>query len=552
MQYDSKIYQLNSLRLGLIHQDNIQNKPSIFVAVGSQAVETKSRIRKYIDLHKAGTHNVIIIPHDFDGTEPGDNHEIYTYYETQLGVEFYLTEKMPIDHVFFKDFGKPMDNFTEYHFDGNTKFIKRTCESGFGKSKVFCDKPFNHNYVHPDGRIRLCCTTNQNLPTNNGYNLFNAGTHSIDDYWNSDRMKEVRRKMIAGEKIKDCERCYQQESQGVQSLRSTQNMEDYIRDTLSDGTYLKSANTMQMQLGNICNLKCKMCSQEYSHMHGLETLAIGEQDPEWFHWVKEQGANVNNWTNDLGRKEEWYKNPDKKQKMFDHISKNIESLVVIGGEPTLIPEFYEMFEHCDQQGTIGDKSVTIVTNLTNTNERLTKWLPKLKNWTIWASVDGVGDRTEYIRYPSKWQKILESLEFYKQNLGTNGNITLSPAVQLLNIDQLDDIIKWWKDWCGGELNEQFGWTWLATVWYPLICNPSIAPREWRLKVADKLSKYQFDEYYENIIKSLREDKHTEEQYRELQKSFIKYNDRQDQFRNVPHTWRQLLPELDQSLTNLLK
>lgn len=45
MQYDSKIYQLNSLRLGLIHEDNIQNKPSIFVAVGSQAVETKSRIK---------------------------------------------------------------------------------------------------------------------------------------------------------------------------------------------------------------------------------------------------------------------------------------------------------------------------------------------------------------------------------------------------------------------------------------------------------------------------------------------------------------------------
>jgi len=73
-----------------------------------------------------------------------------------------------------------------------------------------------------------------------------------------------------------------------------------------------------------------------------------------------------------------------------------------------------------------------------------------------------------------------------------------------------------------------------------------------LKVADKLSKYQFDDFYENMITSLREDKHTEEQYRELQQSFIKYNDRQDQFRQVPHTWRQLLPELDQSLTNLQK
>ena len=115
-------------------------------------------------------------------------------------------------------------------------------------SKVFCDKPFNHNYVHPDGKIRLCCTTKQNLPTNNQYNLFEAGRHSVDDYWNSDRMKEIRRLMIAGKNVRDCERCYQQEKQGVQSLRSVKGMSDYIKDTLPDGTYFKAAKSMQIQL----------------------------------------------------------------------------------------------------------------------------------------------------------------------------------------------------------------------------------------------------------------------------------------------------------------
>ena len=161
-------------------------------------------------------------------------------------------------------------------------------------SKVFCDKPFNHNYIHPNGKMRLCCTTIQDLPTDNNYNLFDANKHTIEDYWNSNRMKDIRRKMIAGEKIRDCERCYLQEEQGAESLRSTRGMNKYIMDTLPDGTYQKSADTMQIQLGNICNLKCKMCSQMYSHMHGMETKDIGEQDPEWLHWVKEQGANVNN------------------------------------------------------------------------------------------------------------------------------------------------------------------------------------------------------------------------------------------------------------------
>ena len=70
-------------------------------------------------------------------------------------------------------------------------------------------------------------------------------------------------------------------------------------------------------------------------------------------------------------------------------------------------------------------------------------------------------------------------------------------------------------------------------------------------MADKLSKYKFDQYYENIIKELRRDQHTPAKYKELQTAFIKYNDKQDQFRNVPKTWRVLLPDLEQSLTKSL-
>ncbi len=416
-------------------------------------------------------------------------------------------------------------------------------------SKVFCDKPFDHNYIHTNGKFRLCCTTIQDIYTDNNYNLFNAGKHSVNDYWNSNRMKEIRKNMIAGKQTRDCRRCYQQEKNNFQSLRSTKGMENFIKNTKADGTYTKPASTMQIQMGNICNLKCKMCSQMYSHMNGLELLEIGKEDPDWLHWVKQQGANVNNWTNELGIKQEWYKNKEFKLKMFEHISQNIVSLNVIGGEPTLIPEFYEMFEYCERQNTLGNKSVTLVTNLTNTNPKMTKWLPKLKSWRVWASVDGVAERTEYIRYPSQWKIILKNLDFYK-NLAkeSNGGITLSPAVQLLNVDQLDDIIKWWINWCGGELNEKYGFTWLATVWYPLICNPAIAPREWRLKVADKLDKFTFDDFYKNYIIDLRKEKHSKEQMLNYQKSFIKYNDRQDKHRKGK-TWRELLPNLEQALTD---
>jgi hypothetical protein len=114
---------MNSLRLGLVHEDNIYGKPTIFLVMGSQTKEAKNFVKKYIQLNADEKFNIIAVPFDHEGSEPGDNYEIYTYYENVLGIKFYVTEKLSIDHVFFKDFGIPEKNFTEYHFDSKTKFI---------------------------------------------------------------------------------------------------------------------------------------------------------------------------------------------------------------------------------------------------------------------------------------------------------------------------------------------------------------------------------------------------------------------------------------------
>ena len=200
-------------------------------------------------------------------------------------------------------------------------------------------------------------------------------------------------------------------------------------------------------------------------------------------------------------------------------------------------------------------SITLNTNLTNVNPKLTKWLPKLKNWIVWASVDGLGDRTEYIRYPSNFKKVCENLQFYKNLLGNNGNITLSPAIQLLNIDQLDDIIKWWLDFSDGELGNKFNMSWMAQVHYPTICNYDILPTKYKQNIANKLEESVNDfsshktiiDFYENQIVNLRKDVYTNEEKKHFQKSFIRYNDVQDKHRNTK-SWRKLLPALEQALT----
>jgi MoaA/NifB/PqqE/SkfB family radical SAM enzyme len=351
------------------------------------------------------------------------------------------------------------------------------------------------------GSFRFCCATNDNIndSKNNRYNINNT---SMEHVWNSEHVRNTRLKMIAGEQIPECIKCVEQESRGYKSMRSLANKKINYDNTDKNGTVLTMPNTMELHYGNVCNLKCRMCSQNYSNQIGKELLEIGNSDPEFLQWVIKQSGNVNNWTNNLSVEYKWFENEKNKKKLNDFINKNISQLTVIGGEPTIIPEFYELFEHCDKNRTLGKKQFTIVTNLTNINDKMTRWLPKLKHWTLWASLDGIGARTEYIRYPSNFEKIKENLNFYKSILRQhkNGKIVFSPAIQLLNIDQLDEMLEWFIDFSEGEFGTNFDISWMAQVWYPKICNYDIAPREYRLKIAEKLEqKIHLFERHKSII-----------------------------------------------------
>jgi hypothetical protein len=152
--------------------------------------------------------------------------------------------------------------------------------------------------------------------------------------------------------------------------------------------------------------------------------------------------------------------------------------------------------------------------------------------------------------------VCDNLDFYKGLLvNNNGKIVLSPAIQLLNIDQLDDILKWWLQFSEGKLDDKFGVSWMAQVWYPTICNYDILPSEYKEKIADKLERAvpEFEAYkeintwYKNQIDNLRKDNYTEEQKKHFIKAFIRYNDSQDRHRKSK-SWRQLMPGLEQALT----
>lgn len=125
MLYDYKKYQLNSLRTGFITNNRLYNKISIFFNCASQSADI-DKIQNYNQLYKTGLYNLILLPVDLNGCETGDNYDIYQYYENILKVKFSVCEKIDKNHIFFKDFIAPTENFTNYIFDNKLRFLKKT------------------------------------------------------------------------------------------------------------------------------------------------------------------------------------------------------------------------------------------------------------------------------------------------------------------------------------------------------------------------------------------------------------------------------------------
>jgi organic radical activating enzyme len=420
-------------------------------------------------------------------------------------------------------------------------------------SKTFCSYPWRHLYVHTTGHQKICCMSEDNITKQDGYHQFNMKQDQILDSWNSEYMKQIRLQMIAGEDIINCKKCVTAEFQGLQSMRTVDNKEKWISSTNQDGSVNHLPTDLELHFGNTCNLHCKMCSQQFSHMIGKELLRMGEADPEFLQWVKKESGVLNNWTGELDIEYDWYKNEKVKKSIFEHVSKNVNRLVVIGGEPTIIKEFYELLDYCNTNGTLQNKSLCITTNMTNTNKNLSTWLGSVKNFMIHASIDGLAERNRYIRYPCDWNSVLKSLEFYKKTIKNynNGYLSFAPAIQLLNIDQLPELCNFFID---NFISKNCSIAWISQVRYPLVCDYAILPTDYKLKIADKIEQETKNIDHKFTVKNLlghandlRTESFTEEQKKNYQKMFIQYNDTQDKFRKSV-TWRQLIPNLETALT----
>ena len=323
-------------------------------------------------------------------------------------------------------------------------------ESASG-SKTFCVLPWIHFATRPNGDMRLCCSANASgagenhtvgLVKNEKGQPANFGRETPMSAWNNEYMKDVRLTMLEGKIPASCSKCIAEESRGVASKRIWEtgswmedgiDVEELIKQTEEDGTVPEKLVYLDLRLGHTCNLKCVMCSPHDSSQwvgdhKKMYPLFQAKELKEQMSWDRKEFNN------------KWHENPDFWKEMYAQIP-NLKQVYFAGGEPLMIREHKWFLEEIIRQGYADKILIRYNTNGLLVDDEIIELWKKFKKVKVGFSIDAVGDRNYYIRYPSDWATIERNLHKL-DNTPDNIQVSIATAIQILNIKHLADFAKW--------------------------------------------------------------------------------------------------------------
>lgn len=320
-------------------------------------------------------------------------------------------------------------------------------------NKSFCAVPFVSIMVNTDTTIRYCCMVKGNVNKLKDYSdpsgkkFYTCKDDFIKEAWNSKDMQDIRKSMIAGEKINGCNVCYLQEESGRTSNRQHSINEwkwrlgeDKFIELINqakenDGILSNDIVYLDLRLGNLCNLKCRMCNPWNSTQIAKEHIELNERDSDYANlWKKTFGRFPAEVLND----QVWFDSDIMWDQVIDLIP-TLKKVYMTGGEPTLIKNNFKFMQACLDRGRT-DIVLFFNTNCTNINKKFLELIQQFDQIHINASLDGIGKINDYIRAPSNWNQIKYNIEQLAKM--KNVHLGITPTVQIYNIFDLVNIIKW--------------------------------------------------------------------------------------------------------------
>jgi sulfatase maturation enzyme AslB (radical SAM superfamily) len=326
------------------------------------------------------------------------------------------------------------------------------------KNKIFCLAPWSNLEILPSGEILPCCKFQMSKYDEQ----FNITRNSIKEYRDSQTLVEIKDSFLKESWPAGCERCRIEEENNIQSKRQL----DYERWTHEYDSYdIDSGEilTLSMALGNVCNLKCIIC--------GPSSSSLWQKEYKDIHNI--QVDSIESYRQDI-------------IKTIKNSTSNLIHLDLHGGEPFLSgrPQHKELLDHYISNNRAKDITIHYTTNGTILpgEEWLSRW-NHFKKIDLQISIDGIGSRFEYLRYPADWNTLVDNIYNYQQyqQMHANFQISIAHTVSAFNIFYLEEFV----DWCRSMRLPD---PWMGKLHRPLHLRPSVWPIETRQYIIAHLQK----------------------------------------------------------------
>lgn len=292
--------------------------------------------------------------------------------------------------------------------------------------QTICAVPWMHLNFEPNGKVIPCCLTSVH-----NYFAGDLKTQTIEEIWNSDNMKSLRKDMIEGKEPEVCRKCFDRERVTGESGRVYHNrdfpevLEKIPEITLDDGT----CTTMELKywdfrFSNLCNFKCRSCGPRYSSAWVPDAKKLGLTDQEKV-WSIESVDDKTNF--------------DFLKDQVDHVKR----IYFAGGEPLLMDEHWQILEMLAEKKRF-DVKLSYNTNASVLNYGKKNVLDYWRQWQwgkleIWPSIDEIGERAELIRSGTVWNKVEDNL----MELMTLDNAIVRPGITVgaWNVGRFPEIVE---------------------------------------------------------------------------------------------------------------
>lgn len=323
--------------------------------------------------------------------------------------------------------------------------------------KTLCPIPWMSQSLRSNGDIRVCCQA-QHGPTGGVLKdkqgkSYNAKTANLKEARNSDLSKEIRRHMMEGKWHPECKRCQDETSAGMNSRITYENeiwikyggltWEYLLEHTDKDGTINVdeiNCSFYDVRFGNLCNLKCRMCGPTDS------SKWYDDQVKMWGTKYRDSHGEVELVKNNKGKYKpktdiyNWHESDVYWEQMDNNINE-IKRLYIVGGEPLLIDKHYEFLKKCVDKNVSHKITLEYNTNITSIPEKALDIWKNFKQVRIGASIDGVGSINDYMRYPSKFNKIYDNLKKLSEAEG-NYRIWIACTINVFNVLHFPEFMEW--------------------------------------------------------------------------------------------------------------